>query len=133
MEECKYTPVECSFINRYGGWEFLTFFKAQSNSISAKGTDYKLTQSAINYNTAIGQFKTFNINGKQTIKLNTGWVDENYSELISDILLSETVLLNDIPVTVKSQSSDFKTTLKDKNINYELEFEYAFNLINDVV
>lgn len=26
--ENKYTPVVCSFINRNGGWEFLTFFKA---------------------------------------------------------------------------------------------------------
>jgi len=133
IEECKYTPVECTFINRYGGWEFLTFFKAQSNSVSVKGTDYKLSQQALNYNTSIGQFKTMNTNGKQTVKLNTGFVDENYSELITDLLLSETVLLDGKPATVKSQSSDLKSHLKDKNINYEVEFEYAFNLINDVV
>jgi hypothetical protein len=133
IDECKFTPVRCSFVNRYGGWQDIIFFKQQTNSISVKGTEYKLTQSALNYNTQIGQFKTMNINGKQTVKLNTGWVDENYSELITDLLLSETVLLDDKPVTVKTQSSDLKTTLKDKNINYELEFEYAFNLINDVV
>jgi hypothetical protein len=133
IEECKYTPVLCDFINRYGGWQTITFFKQQTNTISVKGTDYKLTQSAINYNTAIGQFKTFNLNGKQTIKLNTGFVDENYSELITDLLLSETVLLDGKPVTVKTQGSDLKTSLKDKLINYEIEFEYAYNLINDVV
>ena len=133
IEECKYTPVLCDFVNRYGGWQTLTFFKAQGNSISVKGTDYKLTQSAINYNTSIGQFKTFNLNGKQTVKLNTGFVDENYSELITDLLLSETVLLDGKPVTVKTQGSDLKTSLKDKLINYEMEFEYAYNLINDVV
>jgi len=132
-EECKYTPVECTFINRYGGWEFLTFFKQQTNSIAVKGTDYKLAQSAINYNTAIGQFKTMNINGTQTVKLNTGFVDENYSELITDLLLSETVLLDAKPVIVKTQGSDLKTSLKDKLINYEMEFQYAYNLINDVV
>ena len=132
-EECKYTPVRCSFINRYGGWKDIMFFKAQTNTISVKGTDYKLTQDSINYNTSIGQFKTFNINGKQTIKLNTGFVDENYSELITDLLLSETVLLDGKPVTVKTQGSDLKTSLKDKLINYEMEFEYAYNLINDVV
>lgn len=132
-EECKYTPVLCDFVNRYGGWQTITFFKAQTNSISVKGTDYKLTQSSINYNTSIGQFKTFNTNGKQTVKLNTGWVDENYLELITDLLLSEIVLLDSKPVTVKTQGSDLKTTLKDKNINYEIEFEYAYNLINDVV
>jgi len=133
IEECKYTPVECAFINRYGGWEFLTFFKAQTNSVTVKGTDYKLSQQALNYNTSIGQFKTMNTNGKQTVKLNTGFVDENYSELITDLLLSETVLLDGKPANVKSQSSDLKSHLKDKNINYEVEFEYAFNLINDVV
>ena len=133
IEECKYTPVLCDFVNRYGGWQTITFFKAQTNNIAVKGTDYKLTQSAINYNTAIGQFKTFNTNGKQTIKLNTGFVDENYSELITDLLLSETVLLDGKPVTVKTQGSDLKTSLKDKLINYEMEFEYAYNLINDVV
>jgi len=131
--ESKYTPVRCSFINRYGGWKDIIFFKAQSNIATVKGTDYKLMPSAINYNTSKGQVKTFNINGTQTIKLNTGFVDENYSELITDLLLSETVLLDGKPVTVKTQGSDLKTSLKDRLINYEMDFEYAYNLINDVV
>lgn len=133
IEECKYTPVVCTFINRYGGWEFLTFFKQQINTIAVKGTDYKLMPSSVNYNTSLGQSKTFNINGTQTIKLNTGFVDENYSELITDLLLSETVLLDSEPVIVKTQGSDLKTNLKDRLINYEMEFEYAYNLINDVI
>ena len=137
ISECKYNPVQCNFINKCGGWEVLPFFKAQSNSISVKGTDYKLTQTALNYNNRIGQFKTFNTNGRQTVKLNTGFVEEDYSNLITELLLSETVLLiiNEVeyPVTVKTQSSDLKTTLKDKNINYEVEFEYAYNLINDII
>jgi hypothetical protein len=133
IEECKYTPVVCTFINRYGGWEFLTFFKQQINTIAVKGTDYKLMPSSVNYNASLGQSKTFNINGTQTIKLNTGFVDENYSELITDLLLSETVLLDSEPVIVKTQGSDLKTNLKDRLINYEMEFEYAYNLINDVI
>lgn len=133
VEECKYTPVLCDFINSYGGWETITFFKAQTNAISVKGSEYNLLPSAINYNVNKGQSKVFNINGTQTVKLNTGWVDENYNELITDLLLSETVLLDNKPVKVKTQSHTFKTQLKDKMINFELDFEYAFNLINDVV
>lgn len=133
LEECRYTPVICSFINRYGGWEFLTFFKQQTNSIAIKSTDYKLMPSSINYNTSIGQEQRFNINGKQSVKLNTGFVDENYSELITDLLLSENVLLDNNPVTLKTQGSDLKTVLKDRMINYEIDFEYSYNLINDVV
>jgi hypothetical protein len=131
--EPKYTPITCSFINRYGGWEFLTFFKANSSSIDVTSKDYNLLPSSINYDTLQGQKQRFNFQGKQKIKCNTGWVDENYFELIQDLLLSEVVLLNEEPVIVKSQSADVKTHLKDKNINYEIEFEYNFGLINDVV
>jgi len=133
IEECKYTPVLCDFINRYGGWQTIMFFKAQTNAISVKGSEYNLLPSAINYNVNKGQSKVFNINGTQTVKLNTGWLDENYNELITDLLLSETVLLDNKPVKVKTQSHTFKTQLKDKMINFELDFEYAFDLINNVI
>ena len=131
--EPKYTPVKCSFINRFGGWQVLTFFKAQSNSISVNGTSYNTLPNGVAYNTYLPQTNSFNINGRQSVKLNTGWVVETYSELIQDLLLAETILLDDKPVEIKTQSSDFKTSLKDKNINYEMEFEYAYNLINNVV
>ena len=131
--EPKYTPVLCSFINGKGGWQFLTFFKAQTNNINVKGSTYKMMPLALDYNIAQPQTKSFNINGTQSVKLNTGWVDENYSDIITQLLLSETVLLDGKPVDVKSQSSTLKTSLKDKMINYEIDFDYAFGLINDVI
>jgi hypothetical protein len=131
--EPKYTPVQCQFINRYGGWQFMTFFKAKSEAINVMGTPYNVLPDSVNYNVKKGQSDVFNINGKQSIKLNTGWVNENYSELIQDLLLAETILLDDVPVLLRTQSTDIKTSLKDRNINYEMEFEYAFNLINNVI
>jgi hypothetical protein len=131
--EVKYTPITCKFINRFGGWQFLTFFKANSSSIDVTSKDFDTLPSSINYNVLQGQKKIFNSQGKQKIKCNTGWVGENYFELIQDLLLSETVLLDNKPAIVKSQSSEYKTILKDKNINYEIEFEYNFGLINDVI
>ena len=131
--EPKYTPITCKFINRFGGWQFLTFFKANSSSIDVTSKDFNMLPSSINYNVLQGQKRVFNSQGKQKIKCNTGWVDENYFDLIQDLLLSETVLLGNKPAIVKSQSSEYKTILKDKNINYEIEFEYNFGLINDVI
>jgi hypothetical protein len=131
--ETKYNPVQCQFINRYGGWQFLTFFKAQSNSMQVMGTTYKLLPDAVNYNASRAQTKSFNINGSQTVRLNTGWLPENYNELIQDLLLAETILLDNVPVEIKTTQTDLKTSLRDRNINYELEFEYAFDLINNVI
>jgi hypothetical protein len=131
--EPKYNPIQCQFINRYGGWQFLTFFKSQTNSIQTMGTTFKLLPDAVNYNVARAQTKSFNINGSKSITLNTGWIPENYNELIQDLLLAETILLDGVPVEVKTTATDLKTSLKDKNINYEIQFDYAFSLINDVV
>ena len=134
LEECKYTPVNVNFVNKLGGWQQLTFFKAQTNTINIKGSESSLMQSNVNFNPLIGQKKSFNINGTQTIKLNTGWVYENYNDLIKELLLSETILINDtFPVTVKTQSLIYKTDIKDKNINFEIEFEYSNSLLNNIV
>jgi len=131
--EPKYTPVVCSYINRFGGWQFLTFFKSNSTAIETKGNDYKLMPDSWNYNPLRGQKHTFNTDGMQTIKANTGWVDESYSELIQDLLLSETILVDDKPVVIKTKSTSLKSSLNDKNINYEIEFEYSYSLINNVI
>jgi hypothetical protein len=131
--EPKYTPITCTFINGFGGWQYLTFFKANSQGIDVKSKDYNLLPSSIDFNPLQGQKQRFNFQGTQKIKCNTGWVDENYSNLIQDLLLSEVVLLDNKPAIVKSQSFDIKTHLKDKNINYEIDFEYNYGLINDVI
>jgi len=101
--------------------------------MTVKGSDYNLLPDAIDYNVYRGQGKMFNINGNKTIKCNTGWVKENYNELINNLLLSETVLLDNKPVKVKTQSHTYKTDLLDRNINFEIDFEYSFDLINNVI
>lgn len=135
LEVCepKYTPITCTFVNRYGGWQFLTFFKASTEAIETEFKEFNMLPSSIDYNVLQGQRKRFNHQGKQSIKCNTGWVDENYFELIQDLLLSETVLLGGKPAVVKSKSSEKKTSLNNKVINYEIEFEYNYGLINDVI
>lgn len=131
--EPKYTPVVCSFINRFGGWQFLTFFKAQTNSIQVSKSSYNLLPDVLDYNINRGQTKIFNANGVQSITLNTGWVPENYKDLIQDLILSDVVLLDEVPVKVQTNQTDLKTSIRDKNINYTIDFEYAFDLINTVI
>jgi hypothetical protein len=131
--EPKYSPVICSYINRFGGWQFLTFFKTRVDTINVKGSSYNLLPSSIDYNVSKGQSKVFNVNGNQSVKLSSGFVPENYSDLIQDLLVSEVVLLDGLPVKVKTQSTTLKTSLIDRNVNYEIEFDYAFNLINNVI
>ena len=133
INECKYTPITCAFINQLGGWQYLTFFKNSIDSISVKNNQYNLLPDNWDYNPQRGQIKSINANGLQTVKCNTGWVEENYKILIHDLMLSETILLDGKPAILKTQSAIYKTVLKDKMINYEIEFQYAFNLLNNVI
>ena len=133
--EPKYTIQRMWFVNKLGGWNQFAFFKASYNSIDVKNSDYSLMQKNVNYDYRRGQTKPFNVNGTQSIKVNTGWLTEDYYELIQDIMLSDTILYEstEIPVTIKTSSMQKKTYLKDKNINYTLEFDFANKLINNIV
>jgi hypothetical protein len=132
--EPKYPVQTMWFVNKLGGWNQFNFFKANYNSIDVKNSDYALMQKNVNYDYRKGQTKPFNINGNESIKVNSGWVTEDYFEFIQDMMLSDTILLNpETPVVIKTSSMQKKTSLQDKNINYTLEFDFANKLINNIV
>jgi len=127
--EPKFTPYVVSFINSRGGFSYLTFFKKSTISNEFKGSDYNL----------LGAKQSFNVNGAQNIKLNTGWCDENIKQVIKELLLSEYVyLISADTITsgqaiIKTSSFTEKTNLNDKVINYEIEFEFSTPLIQNYV
>ena len=63
--------------------------------------------------------------------MNTGWVDEDYDDVIEDILMSENVavLMNGSWVAASPQrgSVDYQKEVNQKMINYTLTFDVAFN------
>ena len=133
QEECLYTPVVCTFVNSYGGWQFLTFFKQRTDTYDITSKEFKLlANNPADYNKQRGQSQSFNHELTQTVKLNTDWVDENTIELLVELLTSETILLDNVPVKLATKNISKKTRLKDGLINYEMDFIYNFNLINDV-
>lgn len=133
IQECKYEPRQFWFVNKLGGWQPYVFFKASTDTINVKGSEYNLMQREIDYDYRRGQSKPFNINGSKTMKVNSGWVEENNFDVLQEMMLSDTILYNENPMTVKSTSLLKQTYLKERNINYTIEFEYANNLINTVV
>jgi hypothetical protein len=134
QEECKYTPVVIDFVNRYGFFQREFFYKASYNNFEVNNSEYNLMQSdLVNYSITEGQRKVFNSNGKETIKCNSGWVTEGYSSTIKEIMLSEKILVNSKPAKISTKQMEMQTSLNNKNINYLLEFEFAYESINSVV
>ena len=131
--ESKYTPIICDFINRFGVWQRITFFKASSQTFDRKSTQLNLKPSALNYNVADNVRKDFNLNGNQHVKVNTGFVPESYSEYIKEIMLSERILIDGKPAVIDTNSIQLQQHINDKLINYELDFTFAYNQLNYVL
>ena len=133
--EPKYTPVLIDFVNQMGFWQREWFFKASKNNINTKESVYNLMQSdSLSYSTLEGQRQAFNHNGQETITCNTGIVAPSYSETIQQIMLSEKVLVDSLPVTVDTKSIEkLKGVNAQGNINYNITFKFGFDMINSVI
>ena len=134
QNNCKYDAVLCDFVNKYGCWQRTYFYAASNDTLTVESQEYNLMQTATSgYNTLEGQRHVFNNNGKKSIKVNTDWVTEDYKELLRQIMLSEKIIINDYPAKLNSKSTELFKNINTKMINYSLEFEYAFDVINSVV
>jgi len=132
--EAKYTPVTIDFINKYGAWQREFFFKASKNTLAIESSDYNVMQSSVSsYDVLQGQKKSFNTNGKETISVNSGYVTEDFSSNIKQLLMSERILVDNKPAICKTKSLELMKNINNHMINYSLEFEFAYNTINNVI
>lgn len=132
-QECRYDVIAVDFVNKFGAWQRQHFFKASYVTSEYVGETYNLKPAQYpDYLVSEGQRKEFNVNAKISIKLNSGFVDDSFAYIIDQILKSEKILVNGIPVTRKTKQLDFQREINTKMINYTLEFEASFNDINNV-
>ena len=132
--EAKYTPVQVGFINRFGVADFMTFFKRSDESGNFTQDSYQKSIYNDGFTTPsleIGKYQSFNVNSRNTLTLNTGFVDQNYDETIEDILMSEYVAVytnsNWVSVVPQRGSIEYQKSINTKLINYTMSFEYGFD------
>jgi hypothetical protein len=131
--ECKYDVVTVDFINRLGGWQREFFYKVSTENVEMENNKFKTNPVPFpRYNTAQPQYQTFNTNAKRIIKANTGWVNENYKQVIEELLLSEVIRLNRSPAVLRTKSIEKFKSINTKTINYQIEFEMAYDVINSI-
>ena len=134
IKECepKYTINTIEYINRYGTWNFIHFYKASQDNFSVTSERFRKSigtssSSGFTYDTTDNIYQQFNTNGKVTTTLNTGWVTEDYREAIKDLMMSEKILLNGLPVNVVTNSVTLQKSINDRTINYTIEVEEAYD------
>lgn len=130
--ESKFTPSVMQFINKNGVWESITFFKRSESSISTSTNQYRRSlgsssATGFSYDTTAHNYKRINTNGRKSFTLNTGWVGEDYDAIMEQMLMSERVMLDGLPVNVTTNSMTLQKVVNDKTINYTIEVEEAFD------
>jgi hypothetical protein len=138
--EPKYTPVRISFINKFGVVDYLTCFKVSTRSGNFTAEQYmpqiNISATTPQSLTQTMQKRRFDVNSTEVITLNTGWVQENYDDVIRELLMSEKVSINyeGVEFTVNPQDSgvDYQKEINQKMINYTLSFEIAWDIRNNI-
>jgi hypothetical protein len=117
----------------------LYFFKKTTESFNVTDETFKrntIDNSTATYNKYAGQQERYNSNATKSISLNTGFINEDSNSSIEELFLSENVWIrygsDTLPIIPKSKSLTLKTSLNDKLANYTVDFEFAFNKINNV-
>ena len=138
-----YDPIRVTFVNKYGALQDLWFDKKSVNSIEVQSNDYKASvmdfSSSPTYDTSAHQNRVLDLVGKESITLNTGYIDESFNEVFRQLMLSEQVWMTRLtdteevlPLRPRTQSLQFKTRTNDKLVNYTVEFDFAFDKINTI-
>ncbi len=132
--EAKYTPVQVAFINRFGVADFITFFKRSDERGNFTQDSYQKSIYNDGFTTPsleIGKYQSFNVNSRNTLTLNTGFVDQDYDETIEDILMSEYVAVytnsNWVSVVPNRGSIEYQKSINTQLINYTMSFDFGFD------
>ena len=133
VRESKFKPIDIVFQNKEGQMQFITFFKERKESSSITSEEFESDRGQPN--TGKHQHVKYNVNAKGKFKANSGFVFETINEAFKQLLYSERVWMyngNYIPLNVGKTSIEYKTRVNDRLINYEIDFDYAFNDINNI-
>ena len=145
--EPKYAPIQLQYINRYGMWDSMTFFKRSDTDLDISKETYR---SAVGSASASGYtwgdqsrgIRSYNSQMSKRLTMNTGLIEESNSENLEQLLMSPYVLMTINRTTTRIQDTytiaqDFRAVnvlteslrlqkhINDKTINYTIQVEFA--------
>ncbi len=142
----KFTPFRVIFYNRFGALQDIIFSKKSIKQLQTKFEKFKrstinFNESTFSYDIYKAQKQRIDIQGEESITLNTDFLDEDISNPIQELLMSQQIWIDEnisntqtsvSPVIIKTSDVEFKTSVNNKVVNYTIEFEFANDKIQDI-
>ena len=144
-----YTEVSQSgfniyFINKYGAIqnEFFTLKAVRDITTKKETFNSNIISPTGTYSRNVHTKQNYNVNGIQSITLNSFYLPEYYSDVYAEMLLSEKIWVryrekttNDfinIPINITDNNLIYKNRINDRLIQFEFSFEMSFDYINNI-
>ena len=142
--DCKgYEPIRLTWLNKYGTWDYYTFNKKSTRSTSTKRSEYQQLKGSWNEDAYMlhgyqGGKKNFRVNSKESIKINTDYMNEEDAIWFEELINSpEVYILKGLqgttythmtnryvePVLLKTSNFIRKTKANDRLIQYTFTIE----------
>lgn len=145
--EPKFTPIQLQYINRYGMWDTMTFFKRSDTDLDVSKESYRsvigsASASGYTWGTQARGIRSYNEEMSKKITMNTGFIEEVSNENIEQLLMSPYVVMTINRASTRIQdtytiSQDFRAVnvltdslrlqkhINEKTINYTIQVEFA--------
>lgn len=143
----KYSPSKILFLNKFGAIQELWFQTKKVETMNTTQEKYQrnimnfATANTASYDSDVHTNTVYEKQGKQNLTLSSGYYPEWTNAWFEELLLSEyvwlyrepnTVPYEIVPLNIVSSSLTKKTQLNDRLIEYTIDFEEAFDYINNV-
>tara|TARA_R100001244_G_scaffold63542_1_gene52773 strand:- start:8783 stop:10000 length:1218 start_codon:yes stop_codon:yes gene_type:complete len=126
------------FLNKRGGFDSFTFYRADTKRVSIKRDSYKKNAASLTaadaygYETKARTNIAYNTRLKDNISVLSDWITEDESIWLEDLITSPEVYLDDstyglVSVNIKDNSYDIKQVATDKLFNLRISFEYGYD------
>ena len=144
IDECRYEPKKITFVNKFGVLQDMYFFKKMVEKMTTKRESYKSNilnlQQGDDYNIYEHTKRDFNISANESMTLSSGFLSESYNEVFKQLMLSEKVWITNrtdtsekvLPINIKTSDITYKTSLNDRLVEYTIEFDNSYNVLNDI-
>jgi hypothetical protein len=134
VNECYYTPIRVAYKNKYGQFDWFNFYKRHDLTFN---TDQRLYQpqlgtwgaSTLTYSKFQTRMQRYIVDATEVLACNTDYLEEGYNELFKQLLVSDEIYWviddqgNVRPLTVQTNSLQFKTHVNVKLIQYTIVFD----------
>lgn len=141
--EQKYPNVRIKWKNRFGQFDYFNFDMVNRQSFSTMTRTYQpqlgsWDSATLGYQQWNSSVLNYISDSTQAISVNSDWVSEDYNDIFKQLMVSDEIYWvydeeNGLvrPITIATNTIQFKTGVVDKVIQYKFDFNYgqAYKLI----